>query len=132
MQFQQALAAVTRVQGDLPAWQDAAYRLLAQLPRSPAPASPALLFANIVAGKGEVAGRHTLMQLGMTAAAAAAILHSPALQATVKCIQTFYEDPQVGAVCLFMWYPRPEIYVITYQSSLACRCRQPMRFAHWS
>jgi hypothetical protein len=65
-----------------------------------------------VAGKGKRAGRQTLLQLGMSEAAADAVLHSPASQAAVKLIQTYYEDLQVGAAMSF-WHSRLEMYVVT-------------------
>jgi hypothetical protein len=72
-----------------------------------APATPGLLLANIVAGKGEAAGRCTLQQLRMSAEAAAAIVSTPAMQAAVSAMRHFYENEQVGAMLSFHEAPSP-------------------------
>jgi hypothetical protein len=69
---------------------------------------PVLLLANIVAGKGHRAGRHTLVQLGVTREAADAILHRPALQAAVEATRVFYKHLLVGATMSFHAVPSPQ------------------------
>jgi hypothetical protein len=72
-----------------------------------APATPAVLLANIVAGKGEDAGRQTLQQLGMSEEEADAIVRSPAFQAAVKAMRQIYKTPQVGATLSLHVAPSP-------------------------
>jgi hypothetical protein len=72
-----------------------------------APATPGLVLTNIVASKGERAGQHTLMQLGMAKEDAAAVVKDPHLQAVVKAMRHFYENVQVGATLSFHVAPSP-------------------------
>jgi hypothetical protein len=74
------------------------------------PATVTLLLANIVAGKGERAGQHTLMQLGMAKDDAAAIVLQPDLQAAVRAMRHYYETLQVGAKPPCKWHPRLEAH----------------------
>jgi hypothetical protein len=69
---------------------------------------PVLLLANIVVGKGDRAGRHTLVQLGATREAADAILHHPAMQAVVEAIRAFYKHLLVCATMSFQTVPLPQ------------------------
>jgi hypothetical protein len=96
-------AAVTFVQaGDLPAWQQAACRQLAQLPQSPGPATSGLLLANIVASKGKFAGQCALQQLGMSEVEAAAMVGDPNMQGCAQVMGDFYEHNMlVGATLSF-------------------------------
>jgi hypothetical protein len=84
-------------------YQSGIAHLQGQQQAQAAPAIPALLLANIVAGKGEVAGRRTLQQLqrGMSEADAAAIVSTPAMQAAVEALRHFYKTLQVGATLSF-------------------------------